>query len=90
MANTSTPAVRHVSVFTTHVMRASLKMTLQEKSGKVQGDHDGQRLRFVDLILEAPQSRPNAGMGRTGVTVPAVHTSPRKFRTCNGLEVHIL
>ena len=38
MANTSTPAVRHVSVFTTHVMRASLKMTLQEKSGKVQGD----------------------------------------------------
>ena len=26
-------------------------------------------------------------MGRTGSTVPAVHTSPRKFRTCNGLEV---
>ena len=29
----------------------------------------------------------SAGMWRTGSTVPAVHTSPRKFRTCNGLEV---
>ena len=26
-------------------------------------------------------------MGRTGSTVPTVHTTPRKFRTCNGLEV---
>ena len=29
------------------------------------------------------------GMGRTGGTVPAVLTSPRKFRTGNGLEVHL-
>ena len=31
-----------------------------------------------------------AGMGRTGSTVPAVHTSPLKFRTCNRLEVLFL
>ena len=31
-----------------------------------------------------------AGMGRTGSTVPAVHTIPRQFRTCNGLEVLLL
>ena len=30
------------------------------------------------------------GMGRTGSTIPAVHTSPRKFKTCNGLEVLFL
>ena len=29
-------------------------------------------------------------MGRTGSTVPGVHTSPQKFMTCNGLEVLFL
>ena len=38
----------------------------------------------LDLLLL------NTGMGRTGSTVPAVHTCPRKFRTCNRLEVHLL
>ena len=27
----------------------------------IQGDHGGQRLRFVDFILEVPQSCPMAG-----------------------------
>ena len=40
--------------------------------------------RFVLLLKDEKQL---AGMGRTGGTVPAVHTSPRKFVTCNGLEV---
>ena len=31
-----------------------------------------------------------AGMGRTGVTVPAVLAVPHKFGNCNGLEVQLL
>ena len=50
--------------------------------------------QFIDEFYMAIQGLTayniGPGMGRTGSTVPAVHTSPRKFRTCNGLEVLFL
>ena len=39
---------------------------------------------------ESDETKGTQGLGRTGSAVPAVHTSPRIFWTCNGLEVQLL
>ena len=52
----------------------------------------GWQILKLPIARQATVSSNNrrTGMVRTGGTVPAVHTSPRKFGTCNGLEVHLL
>ena len=50
MAKTSTPAVRQVHVFTTHVIRASLKVALEGKSRRVNNVKEGSPRWNVRII----------------------------------------